>query len=39
LYFGSLKEKYISEVELQQVLDQLRLDPCNQNNSIPQYIC
>ncbi|MGJ5633987.1 hypothetical protein [Nostoc sp. CALU 1950] len=39
LYFGSLKEKYISEVELQQVLNQLRLDPCNQNNSIPQYIC
>ncbi|MEH2086761.1 hypothetical protein [Nostoc sp.] len=39
LYFGSLKEKYISEVELQQVLNQLRLDPCSQNNSIPQYIC
>ncbi|QMS86830.1 hypothetical protein HUN01_04305 [Nostoc edaphicum CCNP1411] len=38
LYFNSLKEKYISEVELQQLLNQLRLDPCSQNNSIPQYI-
>jgi len=39
LYFNSLKEKYISEVELQQVLNQLRLDPCSQNNSISQYLC
>ncbi|OYD94567.1 hypothetical protein CDG76_14265 [Nostoc sp. 'Peltigera membranacea cyanobiont' 210A] len=39
LYFSSLKEKYISEVELQQVLNQLKLDPCSTNNSLPQYIC
>ncbi|MDZ8240519.1 MAG: hypothetical protein RMZ69_25770 [Nostoc sp. ChiQUE01a] len=35
LYFSSLKEKYLSEVELQQILNQLKLDPCSKNNSFP----
>nr|MDZ8020423.1 hypothetical protein [Nostoc sp. SerVER01] len=35
LYFSSLNEKYLSEVELQQILNQLKLDPCSKNNSLP----